>query len=62
MATHTDAVGIEYIFELSEDILLFQKVTRNAFVKKRNFITLGERFEKCSNIFSEKFGNQFSMI
>ncbi|MDY6032113.1 MAG: hypothetical protein SPI86_10200 [Treponemataceae bacterium] len=50
MATHADAVGIEYIFELSEDILLFQKVTRNAFVKKRNFITLGERFEKCSNI------------
>lgn len=50
MATHADAAGIEYIFELSDDILLFQKVTRNAFVKKRNFITLGERFEKCSNI------------
>ena len=50
MATHTDAVGIEYIFELSEDILLFQKVTRNAFVKKKNLITLGERFEKCPNI------------
>lgn len=50
MATHTDAAGIEYIFELSDDILLFQKVTRNAFVKKRNFITLGERFEKCPNI------------
>lgn len=50
MATHADAAGIEYIFELSDDILLFQKVTRNAFVKKRNFITLGERFEKCPNI------------
>ena len=50
IATHADAAGIEYIFELSDDILLFQKVTRNAFVKKRNFITLGERFEKCPNI------------
>ena len=50
MATNADAAGIEYIFELSDDILLFQKVTRNAFVKKKNFITLGERFEKCSNI------------
>lgn len=50
LATSSDAAGIEYIFELSEDILLFQKVTRNAFVKKRNFITLGERFKKCPNI------------
>lgn len=50
MATNADAAGIEYIFELSDDILFFQKVTRNAFVKKRNFITLGERFEKCPNI------------
>ncbi len=50
MATKADAAGIEYIFELSDDILFFQKVTRNAFVKKRNFITLGERFEKCPNI------------
>ena len=46
LATHADAAGIEYIFELSDDILLFQKVTRNAFVRKRSFITLGEKFEK----------------
>ncbi|WP_296013761.1 hypothetical protein [uncultured Treponema sp.] len=50
MASHSDAAGIEYIFELSDDILFFQKVTRNAFVKKRSFITLGERFKKCQNI------------
>lgn len=51
MATPADAAGIEYIFELSDDILLFQKVTRNAFVRKRSFITLGESFKKCQNIY-----------
>lgn len=50
LATHADAAGIEYIFELSDETLLFQKVTRNAFVRKRSFITLGEKFEKKVNI------------
>lgn len=49
MATASDAGEIEYIFELSDDKLLFQKVTRNAFVKKRNVITLGEKFERKNN-------------
>ena len=49
-ATQADAAGIEYIFELSDKTLFFQKVTRNAFIKKRNFITLGERFEKRENV------------
>ena len=35
MATHADAAGIEYIFELSDDILLFQKV---ALLYHRSFI------------------------
>lgn len=46
LATSSDAAGIEYIFELSDEVLFFQKVTRNAFIKKRSFITLGENFEK----------------
>ena len=50
MATQADAAGIEYIFELSDELLFFQKVTRNAFIKKRSFITLGEGFEKKENI------------
>lgn len=49
-ATQADAAGIEYIFELSDETLFFQKVTRNAFIKKRSFITLGEGFEKKENI------------
>lgn len=49
-ATQADAAGIEYIFELSDKTLFFQKVTRNAFIKKRSFITLGERFEKKENV------------
>ena len=50
LATQADAAGIEYIFELSDKLLFFQKVTRNAFIKKRSFITLGEGFEKKENI------------
>ena len=50
LATQADAAGIEYIFELSDELLFFQKVTRNAFIKKRSFITLGEGFEKKENI------------
>ena len=38
LATSSDAAGIEYIFELSDEVLFFQKVTRNAFIKKRSFI------------------------
>ena len=49
LATQADAAGIEYIFELSDKLLFFQKVTRNAFIKKRSFITLGEGFEKKEN-------------
>ena len=49
-ATQADAAGIEYIFELSDETLFFQKVTRNAFIKKRSFIALGEGFEKKENI------------
>lgn len=51
LATSSDAAGIEYIFELSDEVLFFQKVTRNAFIKKRSFITLGENFEKKENIY-----------
>ena len=50
LAAQTDAAGIEYIFELADENIFFQKVTRNAFIKKRSFITLGERFEKKENI------------
>lgn len=50
LASQADAAGIEYIFELSDELLFFQKVTRNAFIKKRSFITLGEGFEKKENI------------
>lgn len=50
MATQADAAGIEYIFEMSEHTMFFQKVTKNAFIKKRNFITLGESFRKCNNM------------
>ena len=50
LATQADAAGSEYIFELSDELLFFQKVTRNAFIKKRSFITLGEGFEKKENI------------
>ena len=50
LATQADAAGIEYIFELSDELLFFQKVTWNAFIKKRSFITLGEGFEKKENI------------
>lgn len=51
LATSSDAAGIEYIFELSDEVLFFQKVTRNAFIKKRSFITLGDNFEKKENIY-----------
>ena len=50
MATQADAAGIEYIFEISEHTMFFQKVTKNAFIKKRNFITLGKSFRKCNNM------------